>query len=140
MEPTTNLEHFLLWSQDMNAEFPDLQYPLEQQEDFCWNEFLDQYIDPFQLEAEAAPPGEEPVPTVESLPELTLAPSVGESDTCEMNQLLVDLQNRVGDLENMIAQKERTINALESYVEQLQPYLLQLSNSVQEMQMKATVG
>lgn len=83
----------------MEAEFPDLQYPPEQQVEFCWNEFLEQYIDP--LEVEAAPPYEEPVPTVEDLPELTLAPSVDESETHNINQSLVSLKNRVGDLENM---------------------------------------
>lgn len=99
MEPATNLEYILHWSQNMEADFPDLQYPPEQQEDFYWNELLEQYIDPLQLET--APPYEEPVPTVENLPELTLAPSVHESDTYDINQLLVSLQNRVGDLENM---------------------------------------
>lgn len=101
MEPAANLDSFLHWSQDSNAEFPDLQYAPDQQDDFCWNDFLDEYLDPFQLETETLPPCELPVPTIENLPELTRAPSVGESDTYDINQSLVELQNRLGDLENL---------------------------------------
>ncbi|KAJ5110882.1 hypothetical protein N7532_001417 [Penicillium argentinense] len=133
---STKLESFLHMSQQPDAEFPDLQYSFEGQDEFCWDESLDQYIDPEQLDTGAPAPGVESVPSVDGLPELTPAPTLAESEMHGISQLLIELQNRVCFLENTITQKQITIDILERYVERLQPYLLQLSNPVQEIQMK----
>lgn len=101
MESSANLESFLHWSQNIDAEFPDLQYPLEQQEGFSWTELLDDYIDPFHLEGELLAPAGETTPAAENLPELTPATTVDGGDMHDIHQSLLELQNRVGYLENM---------------------------------------
>jgi hypothetical protein len=103
----TNLESFLSWSEEADAEFPELQYSLAQSDNFNWDEFLDQYLDPMNLmtvnpslegpERSLDLPG---VNNIQELPELSFSPKSEDWEIHNLNESLAKLQERVDLLEN----------------------------------------
>jgi hypothetical protein len=113
----TSLESFLHWGEEPEAEFPDLQYSnLEHDDNFNWDEFLDQYLEAFPPVAVDAtlvgpersllPPGVsciQGVPVgqaIEDLPELSPSPKTDDEGIHTIGASLAKLQERVISLEN----------------------------------------
>jgi hypothetical protein len=113
----TNLESFLHWGEEPEAEFPELQYSiLEHDNNFNWDEFLDHYLEPFPPvavnttlvgpERSLHIPGvsciqEYPVgQAIEELPELSPSPKTDDGDIHTIGESLAKLQERVTLLEN----------------------------------------
>jgi hypothetical protein len=113
----TNLDSFLHWGEEPEAEFPELQYSTpEHDNDFNWDEFLDQYLEPFHPVAvnstlegperslhfpgvsciQDLPVGQ----AIEELPELSPSPKTDNEDIYTIGESLARLQERVTLLEN----------------------------------------
>lgn len=107
----TNLESFLHWSEEPEAEFPDLQYSnLEHDDNFNWDEVLDQYLEPFPpvaIDATLVGPsgvsyihGDPVGQAIEDLPDLSPSPKTDDEDIQTLSESLEKLQERVTSLEN----------------------------------------
>ncbi|KAJ5178852.1 hypothetical protein N7492_002062 [Penicillium capsulatum] len=127
MTAQPDLDSFLSWGEQPNAEFPDLQYfPFEQEDNpFSWDDILDGYLTNTETTR---------VEQMDDLPELSPGPGSESGEIHSLGQSLLELQEHVKILENRMSEKQRAIDALLVYVEELQPFLLQLSGSIQHMQ------
>lgn len=98
----TNLESFLQWGQQPEAEFPEFQYLHSDYDNgFSWDECLEEYLEPFALGD--LPPVTERAETIlgiDDVPELTREPTASDREVHNLSQSLVELQERVDSLEN----------------------------------------
>ncbi|KAJ6076852.1 hypothetical protein N7499_008833 [Penicillium canescens] len=132
MEPA-DFDTFLRWGEDCD-EFPDLQYTLDSDETFSWDQILDEYLVPFEhlepFPLGALAPIEEKVEAIDAVPELSPSPT-HQYDVQTLSESIIELKNRLNGLEDRITEKQKRIADLEAYVESLQPFLLQLGTSIE---------
>lgn len=94
----TNLDSFLTWSEEAEGNFPEFQFSFENDDTFSWDQFLDEYLDPFPLGA--FPPIKEEADALESLPVLTPSSSVESREVQVLNESVTELKDRVNCLED----------------------------------------
>lgn len=94
----TNLDSFLTWSEGIEGEFPDFQFSFENDDAFSWDQFLDEYLDPFPLGT--IDPIKEKADDMESLPALTPGSSLQTSEIQVLSESVTELKDRIDSLED----------------------------------------